>query len=176
MPSWENIWAGAQFFVRLPLYLARPLSFEQARAAMQDRLARRERLFLEKVRLDVFDQESSPYQSLLREARCEYGDIESGVGKDGVEATLRSLFQAGVYLTIDELKGRKTVRRGQTEIALRPDMLRAPRASYHLPASSGGSRSAGTPVLIDLSFIRACASFTLRYSTSKDTSFFDGPG
>lgn len=168
MSSWENLWAGAQFFVRLPLYLARPLSFEQARAAMQDRLSRRERLFLEKVRLDVFDQESSPYQALLREARCEYGDIESGVSKDGVEATLRSLFQAGVYLTIDELKGRKTVRRGQTEIALLPHMLRAPRASYHLPASSGGSRSAGTPVLIDLSFIRACASNAAVCFASRD--------
>jgi len=134
---------------------------------MKDRLARREQLFLEKVRMDIFEQAASPYQALLREARCEYGDIESGVRKDGVEATLHHLFRAGVYLTIDELKGRKLVRRGQTEIDVQPEMLQAPRASYHMPASSGGSRSAGTPVMIDLSFIRACASNAALYFDSR---------
>ena len=36
-------------------------------------------------------------------------------------------------------------------------MLQAPRASYVLPARSSGTRSKGTPVMIDLEFIRACA-------------------
>jgi len=158
MPDWKQLWAGAQFFVRLPLYLARPLTFDQARAQLRDRLARRNQLFLDKVRIDIFEHPSSPYRAIFRHAGCEYGDVESTVQRDGVEAALKQLFRAGVYLSIDELKGRKKVRRGSFELDVQPAMLHAPRASYHLPASSGGSRSAGTPVMIDLSFIRACAS------------------
>ena len=152
-----NLVAGAQFFGRLPVYLSRPVQFDEARTLLSNRLARREAAFLEKVRLDIFAQPRSPYLPLLREAGCTLGDIEEGVRRDGVEETLRRLFQAGVYLSVDEFKGRKPARRGSLEIEVGPKALQAPRASYHLPASSGGSRSAGTPVMIDLDFIRTCA-------------------
>ncbi len=152
-----QLWAGAQYFAKLPGYLRRPLSVEQARAGLAERLAARDERFLEKVRLDIYGQPASPYLELLRHAGCELGDIESGVRRDGIEATLRRLFRAGVYLTVDEFKGRSPAKRGTKEVAVSPQMLRAPRASYHVPARSGGSRSAGTPVMIDLAFIGACA-------------------
>lgn len=158
MARWTDYWAGAQFFARLPFYLARPVRFNQARKSLAQRLAGRNAAFLDKLRWDIFARPESPYLPLLREAGCEYGDIESSVGRDGLEETLRSLFRAGVYLTVDEFKGRNPVRRGSVEMDVGPARLQAPRASYHMPASSGGSRSAGTPVMIDLAFIRTCAS------------------
>ena len=153
----KQMWAGAQFFLRLPAYLRHPLTFDTARASLTERLGRRDEYFLEKLRLDIYDRPSSPYFELLRHAGCEFGDIQSGVRRDGIEATLLRLFQAGVYLTIDEFKGRKVARRGSTEIVVRPEMLQSPRASYHLPSLSGGSRGKGTPVMTDLDFIRTCA-------------------
>ncbi|MBK9166708.1 MAG: hypothetical protein IPM24_04510 [Bryobacterales bacterium] len=141
----------------MPAYLRRPVSFEAAKEALRQRLALRRQRFLDRFRLDVFGQPDSPYHALLRHAGCEWGDVAALVEREGVEATLQALFRAGVYLTIDEFKGRRPARRGSLEIAIQPEMLRAPRASYHLPAASGGTRSSGTPVLIDLEFIRTCA-------------------
>ena len=153
-----QLWAGTQFFFRLPGYLRRPIPAAEARASLARRLQRRQEAFLEKVRLDIYGQPDSPYALLLRHAGCEYGDIESSVRQEGLEGTLRRLFQAGVYLTVDEFKSRKVAGRGSNEVVVRPEMLQAPRASYHVPARSGGSRSKGTPVMIDLAFIRTCAS------------------
>jgi hypothetical protein len=47
--------------------------------------------------------------------------------------------------------------RGSTTVGASPELLRNPLAAYHLPASSGGSRSPGTPIFMDLRFIGACA-------------------
>ena len=160
MLSTKQAWAGAQFFAQLPGYLRHPLSIEAAHRSLADRLGRREDAFLEKLRLDVFNQPHSPYLQLLRHAGCEYGDLETVVRQDGIEQTLLELLRAGVYLTIDEFKGRRIAQRGSTQIKVRPELLQAPRASYHLPGSSGGSRSKGTPVMIDLAFIRTCAANT----------------
>ncbi len=153
----SQAWAGAQFFLKLPAYLRRPLTLDQARTQLAEGLRNRENLFLEKVRLDIFGYPERPYAQLMRCAGCEYGDIEGQVRRDGLDATLHALFRAGVYLSIDEFKGRRPARRGSTVLDVQPSMLQAPRASYVLPARSGGTRSKGTPVMIDLEFIRACA-------------------
>ena len=76
---------------------------------------------------------------------------------DGVEATLRVLLRQGVYVTIDEFKARKPAMRGSTSVAITPDSLRNPQSTFHVAARSGGSRSDGTPVFLDLTFIRECA-------------------
>ncbi|MDA1236615.1 MAG: hypothetical protein O3A53_17660, partial [Acidobacteria bacterium] len=152
-----QVWTGAQFFLKLPGYLRRPLTLGQARAHLAEGLRNRENLFLDKVRLDIFGYPERPYAQLMRCAGCEYGDIESQVRREGLDSTLHKLFQAGVYLSIDEFKGRRPAQRGSTVIEVQPSMLQAPRASYLLPARSGGTRSKGTPVMIDLEFIRACA-------------------
>jgi len=153
----REAWSGAQFFINLPSYLRHPMTDTQARKRLSISLRNREQAFLDKTRLDIFGYPDRPYAQLMRCAGCEYGDIEAAVRRDGLDATLKTLLAAGIYLTIDEFKGRKPARRGSTEIDVQPAMLQAPRASYHLPARSGGSRGKGTPVMIDLEFIRACA-------------------
>lgn len=177
----NQMWAGAQFFAQLPGYLRRPISLEKAHTSLAERLRRRDERFLEKVRLDIYERPASPYFQLLHHAGCELGDVESGVRNDGLDETLRRLFRAGVYLTSDEFKGRKTARRGSWEVVVEPAMLQAPRASYHVPASSGGSRSKGTPVMIDLEFIRTCAanaavSMAARGGRSWRKAVWESPG
>jgi len=146
----REAWSGAQFFFNLPSYLRHPMTDTQARKRLHIGLRNREQAFLDKTRLDIFGYPDRPYAQLMRCAGCEYGDIEAAVRRDGLDATLKTLLAAGIYLTIDEFKGRKPARRGSTEIDVQPAMLQAPRASYHLPARSGGSRGKGTPVMIGL--------------------------
>lgn len=153
----QQLAAGAQFFLRLPAYLRRPLTIEQARASLADRLGGRNEAFVDRLRRDVFAKPAGPYAKLLRHAGCELGDLEASVAKDGLEDTLTRLFHAGVYLTVDEFKGRKPAKRGSLTVEARPELLQSPRAALHLPARSGGSRGQGTPVLTDLAFIRTCA-------------------
>ncbi len=150
--------AGARFFGSLPGYFRRRVGPAEARVMIREGLARRGERWLDRLQADVFQRPGSPYARLMTYAGCEYGDLAAGVKADGVEAVLGKLLRAGVYLSGDEFKGRSEVRRGGAfRMELTPEQLRSPRAAYHLPASTGGSRSGGTPVLIDLRFVRKCA-------------------
>src|SRR5215211_6306166 len=105
--SLEDLRVGARFLRSLPPFLRNPITAEQARAILARRLERRESDFLELIRRTVFSQADSPYRHLLALAGCEFGDIEALVRRDGVEGALRALLRSGVYLTIDEFKGRR---------------------------------------------------------------------
>ena len=61
----SQAWAGAQFFLKLPGYLRRPLTQDDARAFLSQSLRNREDLFLEKVRLDIFGYPQRPYAQLM---------------------------------------------------------------------------------------------------------------
>jgi hypothetical protein len=148
---------AARLLARLPSFLRRPLGLDEARAMLRRRLERRQEDFLAVVRGAIYDHAGSPYRPLLRGAGCEYGDLERMVRRDGVEGALRVLLRSGVYLTIDEFKGRRPAVRGTATLAVDPARLRNPRSGFHVAARSGGSRGEGTPVLLDLAFIRDCA-------------------
>ena len=121
---------------------------------MRRRLARREGDFLELAARQVYGNPASPYRPLLARAGCEYGDLTKLVAADGVEGALHALFRAGVYVTVEELKGRRALVRGNTVIPWEPARLVNAGSVVHVVATSGGSRSPGTPVPIDLASTR----------------------
>lgn len=153
----KSVVSAGRFFGALPRQLLRPIGEGQAATMLAERLAQRNERFLERLRLDVFDRPGSIYHELMRHAGCEYGDLEREVRLGGLEPTLLKLFRAGVWVSVDEFKGRKPIQRGRLKLEAGPERLRSPRAAYHLRGSSGGSRSGGTPVLFDLRFVRDCA-------------------
>jgi len=155
--SLADVTIGARFLWRLPSFLRHPLSLEEARATLRHRLERREADFLTITRRAIYEHPGSPYRTLLNLAGCEYGDLERLVSQDGVEGALLTLFRHGVYLTVDEFKGRRPVVRGNVTIAVDPSQFRNPNSRFHLPLLTSGSRGMRTPVLIDLEFIRDCA-------------------
>jgi hypothetical protein len=116
--------------------------------------------FLALVRDAVQDAPAGPYAALLRHAGCQLGDVERLVRADGVEGAAHALYRAGVYLTIEEFKGRRPAVRGGLTLDVQPEQLRNRRSALHLEARSSGSRGAGTPVVFDLAFIRGCAAAT----------------
>lgn len=160
-PSLRELRLAARFLGCLPGHLRRPLTVEHAAATVRARLARREADFLHLVARTVYANPRSPYRRLLALAGCEQGDLERLVHAEGLEGALQVLFRAGVYLTVDEFKGRRPVRRGSAEIPCRPEDLRNPLSGMHLPTRSGGSGGPASPLVYDLASIRDHAVNTL---------------
>ncbi|MFC2171788.1 hypothetical protein ACFLU6_04050 [Acidobacteriota bacterium] len=153
----DELLAGIRFVRRLSAYLRRPWHPQEAQAALARRLKHRESGFLGIVRRCIYRNRSSPYRKLLDRAGCEYGDIARSVARDGIEDTLAQLYKAGVFLTVEEFKGRQPVVRGSATLSLSPERFRNPLSMMHVAMKSGGSRSQGTPVVFDLDFIKDCA-------------------
>jgi hypothetical protein len=176
----EALW-GVSFCRRLPRYLRRPLTRDQALATLRRRLERREEDFLDLARRAVYGVAGSPYRALLRLAGCEYGDLERVVRAEGVEGGLAALYRQGVYLTVDELKGRRPVVRGATTVALDPVALRNPLTAGLLVAHTGGSRGSSTAVPVDLTSIRdravnTCLALEARGGAGWEKAIWGIPG
>ncbi len=148
---------GARFLRRLPAVLRRPWRLPQARQVLRERFENRTSRFLAAAKRLIYKNPSSPYRALLASARCSFEDLERLVGREGIEGALRALYRSGVYLTVEEFKGRRPVVRGTAALNVDPQALRNPLGRSHLALKSGGSRSRGTPVHFDLDFINDCA-------------------
>ena len=154
MITFDDVRSGARFLGRLGRFLQHPVGLAEARAVLRDRLAHRERDFLSLMKHAVYERPQSPYRALLRLAGCEYGDLEKLTHQDGVEDTLRALFARGVYLTVDEFKGRWPAVRGTDTTPVSPDDLRNPLVTPDWRARTGGSRGIGMDVGMSLAFHR----------------------
>jgi hypothetical protein len=146
--------SAVRFLSRLRGFLRHPVTVAGARAELRRRLEHREDDFLSLMRRTVFEHPPSPYRALLRHAGCEYGDLERMVRRDGVEGSLQTLLAHGVYLTVDEFKGRRPAVRGGRTIAVAPEHLRNPMVIPELRARTGGSRGVGLEVGMTLAFHR----------------------
>lgn len=129
------------------------MTLPEAQRVLDGRLARREADFLALLRL-VYAQSGHPYRHLLAHAGCQYGDVEGLVSREGLEAALHALYRHGVYLTSDELKGRKPVVRGTTTLRIDPARLRSLGTGGQFRIQSSGSRGTPTTVLTDLASVR----------------------
>lgn len=150
----EELAMGARFLRRLPRFLRRPVTIQEAHAIVRHRLTHRETDFLALARSMIFARPDNPYRPLLDHAGCEFGDLERLVRIEGLEGALRALYRTGVYLTVDEMKGRHPVVRGSTTILVEPSQLRNPTATIHFVAQSSGTWGPRTPILIDLASVR----------------------
>jgi hypothetical protein len=146
--------AGLRLLAQLPSFLRRPVAVEEARSVLRRRLEQRDSDFLALAKRAIYDHRRSPYRELLRSVGCEYGDLARLVREDGVDEVLRALCRRGVYLTVDEFKGRRPVRRGSTVIDVQPHDLWNPLTRAHVVGQTTGSRGARTTVPIDLAWIR----------------------
>ncbi len=109
-------------------------------------LRTREANFVRMLRLGVYARRQSPYRKLLDHAGISLDDVEQAVTTTGLEATLQTLFAAGVHVHLDEFKGRRPIRRGSLEFEVTSRDFDNAFAEVHLVGQSGGSRSSGTPI------------------------------
>lgn len=148
--SLNDLRIATRFLWQLPFFLRQCTTVEEATEILHQRFKSRESDFLCLARRAVYQNPQSPYRKLLTLAGCEYGDLEKLVRQDGLEAALGVLFGQGVYLTVDEFKGRQPVVRGSTKIQVETWQLANPLSAEHVQIRSGGSRSQGTPMVVDL--------------------------
>lgn len=92
----------------------------------------------------------SPYRRLLQWAGLGPEEVEEMLRREGVEGALSCLYEAGVYVTIDEFKGRRPLRRGSLEIPVEDLVFDSPIPSGHLVLQTGGSGGRPVRLVLDL--------------------------
>jgi hypothetical protein len=149
-----DIIMGGKFLARLPSFLRNPVSLNEAEETLRLRLENRESYFLFLLKNTIYSHPSNPYRKMLDLAGCEYGDLEKLVRKEGIEQTLKELFHNGIFLSVNEYKGRTPVIRGTTKFNVSPLLLSNPLINPHLRTHSSGSSSKNIIVPLDLAFVR----------------------
>ena len=150
-------WSGTNLTLRLPWFVRHPLDFENAKFSVNERIMQREDNFLTIAKKLIYQRRENPYLTLLNLIGCEYGDLENLVKNDGIEGALQVLFQKGIYLTVDEFKGRSSVVRGSFKMEVHPGLFRNPLSGSHLFQQTSGSRGARTTVYVDLAKMKGDA-------------------
>lgn len=153
-PNPLDVATAARFVWRVRDFLRDRITLDEARAVVRRRLDSREADFLDLARRAIYGRADSPYRALLGQAGCEYQDLARLIQAEGLEGALRALCRQGVYLTVEEFKGRRPVVRGNATIPLDPTSLRNPLTRPYFVGQSGGSRGPRSAVLYDLACFR----------------------
>ncbi|HTS48929.1 MAG TPA: hypothetical protein VMH05_13350 [Bryobacteraceae bacterium] len=85
------------------------------RATIETYIKNRESNFLA-IAKGVLANRRNPYSQLFEIAGCTFADLEAGVKRSGLEATLSALLKEGVYLTLDEFRCNTEIVRGGKHI------------------------------------------------------------
>lgn len=142
-------------------FLHKTINLDDARRTVQQLLAERENNFLRLVERGIFGYERSPYLPLLEMAGCELGDIRGMLRKSGLEETLKSLREAGVYVTFEEFKGRKPIVRDGEVFQVHEHSFDNPYLKTHYYSESGGSTGAGTRIPHELDHLAVLSAHEL---------------
>jgi hypothetical protein len=138
-----------QAFFGLRNFLRDTLTLEQCKEIVKIRLEQRDKIFIDIVKREIYGNDRSPYLKLLELAGCEFDDFKSSVIKNGIEKTLETLRQSGVFLTYDEFKGRKEVVRGGKTFKFEQSDFNNSSIYHHLTIKTGGTTGPGVEGTVD---------------------------
>ncbi len=150
MPLFEQIGMYWRLAFGMRKFLREPVNLEQCYEIIKYGLENREQNLLNIAKKTIYGNKNSPYLKLLQLAGCEYGDIERMVHSDGIEPTLHKLRTEGVYISIEEFKGKKEVVRGGKVFRFKESDFDNTFLEKHFEGSTSASRSSGTKVAINL--------------------------
>lgn len=142
-----------RFCLGLGGYMKEKTSFEQAGQIVKERMLKREENFLRLIKKGVFDYRKSPYRPLFNLARCGYEDVERMVSNEGIEGTLAILRDKGIYISIEEFKGKQPIIRDGSIFKVRERDFDNPYTARCYERRSGATRSAGTRTVVDFEFL-----------------------
>lgn len=143
----------ARFASGLRAFLKQPMTRVEARRIHEESLANRERSFLKLMRGGVYASAGSPYRALLNWAGVEYGDLERMVRQDGLEAALQKLYDAGVYVSLEEFKGRRPLERKGLSIELHDGSFDNPMSEGAFEVQTAGSTGRARRLSIDFELL-----------------------
>ncbi len=153
----KNFYEYFRFYINLKPFLETIISKEAAKEAIKQRLVNREENFLRLIKKGIFLNKKSPYLKIFKLIQISYDDIERMINKNGLSETLNILREDGIYLTVEEFKGKKTVVRRNAEFRFKEQDFDNPLLSAYYNIETGGTRSSGTRTLLDLEYISAKA-------------------
>lgn len=134
-------------------FLQQSLSSADCRRMVVDQKARRQETFLSMLERGVYGHARSPYRRLLEHAGVRFEDAAALVHQLGLEGALDALYDRGVYVTIDEFKGRKPIVRDGVTIETRTGDFDNPLLVHHYETRTGGSRGPRTRLVVDLDLL-----------------------
>lgn len=147
----DQIRMGLRFTRDLRGFLRQPMLLEASKQRLTDYLNQRANSFLKVVERGVYQNPASPYLALLTKAGISLDQLQGWVKVEGVEAALGRLYEAGVYVTIDEFKGRRPIERLGINLKTSEKDFDNPLMTRHYDSRTGGSTSrAGNAVSVDL--------------------------
>jgi hypothetical protein len=149
----------ARYVGGLRTFIRQPLTPDDCRQRVETRLRSRVDGFLRMVERGIFRQRRSPYRKLFEHARITFPDVQQLVQKEGVETALARLYDAGVYVTLDEFKGRRPIQRRGLEYRVRLEDFDNPLLAAGYEGRTGGSRSAGNRIIIDFDLLAQEAAY-----------------
>jgi hypothetical protein len=138
---------------RLHSFVRQTLSPAEARTRIERQLQGRETTFLTVLEHAVYRNPDSPYVPLLRSAGAEFGDVSRLVRTTGLEAALGKLYDEGVYVTLDEFKGRVPLERSGLSLQSGHRAFDNPLLTSHFQIASGGSRGVRRRFTTDLELL-----------------------
>lgn len=154
MRAWQELVDLTSYSVGVHRLLRDTVPADAAVRRVQDQLARRDEAFADLLAGAVFEHGPSPYRPLFRAAGIELADAVRLVRENGLDAALGTLYEEGIRVTLDELRAGGVA-------------FDNPLATKHFQTRSGGSRSGGTPVSLDL----ALNDYSAGYSALVHTAF-----
>ncbi len=160
----------SRFLGGLGAFLDAPLSSQDCRAAVADSLRDREAGFLDLMRRAVYGNPRSPYLALLRLAGVEYGDVAGLVSRDGVEATLEKLHEAGVHVRLEEFKGLRPIERPGLTLAVQAEDFDTPLLRRDFLVATSGSTGRRRRLAIDLDLLVLEAAYSKLVEESHGVS------
>ena len=143
----------ARYAVGIRRFLKTTLTADDCRRIVSTQQARREASFLGMLEHGVYANPRSPYRQLLVHAGIPLPDAVAQVRALGMEAALNAWYERGVFVTIDEFKGRRPIVRGDLTIETRPADFDNPLLVQHYETRTGGSRGPRTRLVVDLDLL-----------------------
>jgi hypothetical protein len=151
--SISELRAFRRYAVRLSGFLRETMTGDDARARIEARLRHREESFLSILEKGVFAKRRSPYRKLFEHAGLALADVAGMTRQHGVEGTLERLYDAGVYVTLEEFKGRRPIERPGLHIPVRPRDFDNPLLERHYEGQTSGSRGVSRRIPIDFDLL-----------------------
>ena len=146
----EQLAAFARYARALPRFLGSPVTPDEGRARVRRWLAVRDESFLTLLDRAVWANPRSPYLLLMEAAGVEAGDVRGMVRGRGLEDALEALRESGVYVTLDEFKGRAPLERGGAALPAGEGQFDNPLIAGHYWGRTGGSGGTSRRVAVDL--------------------------
>jgi hypothetical protein len=157
----SDLMTGARFLWSLRGYVRDTLTLPEAEAQIRAQLRQRESSFLQVMRQGVFDHEPSPYRKLMAHCGISYQDVAGWVQQCGVQGALGALYDAGVYLTLDQFKGRTPIERSGFALVTRSADFDSPILTSYFAAETGGSGGMPRRIRVDLEALAYEAAYNL---------------